>query len=60
MIESLGWEYQGCADDSMGERTLAGADTASGDMTIEKCINFCKDEGYSLAGLEYASQCYCK
>ncbi|KAK4556946.1 hypothetical protein LTR86_005927 [Recurvomyces mirabilis] len=59
VVSSLGWEYQGCANDSVVTRTLQGANTASNSMTIETCIDFCKGKGYSLAGLEYASQCYC-
>lgn len=51
---SLGWEYVGCANDSVSQRTLSGASTNSGSMTVETCIKYCKSEGYSLAGLEYA------
>ncbi|KAK6394058.1 hypothetical protein LTR65_001904 [Meristemomyces frigidus] len=58
-ITPLGWAYQGCANDSVSERTFSGASASSDDMTIETCINYCKGKGYSLAGLEYASQCYC-
>ena len=28
-------------------------------MTIELCLDACNAAGYSLAGAEYASQCYC-
>lgn len=28
-------------------------------MTIESCQAFCTSNNYALAGLEYASQCYC-
>ncbi|KAK5135850.1 hypothetical protein LTR08_004499 [Meristemomyces frigidus] len=59
VITSLGWEYQGCANDSVSQRTLQGASTSAGDMTVQKCINYCKGQGYRLAGLEFASQCYC-
>lgn len=58
-VTSSGWAYAGCANDSVSARTFRGATWFSNDMTIEGCINFCKDKGYSLAGLEYASQCYC-
>lgn len=60
MIQSLGWEYKGCAGDNVNARTLQAASTATDDMTIEKCINYCKSAGYSLAGLEYAKECYCE
>ncbi|KAK5107029.1 hypothetical protein LTR62_001918 [Meristemomyces frigidus] len=59
IASTLEWEYQGCANDSVSTRTLSGASTSSDTMTIETCIAFCKSKGYSLAGLEYASQCYC-
>jgi len=58
-VESLGWEYVGCANDSVVTRTFQGASSASDTMTISQCLEYCKSEGYSLAGLEYASQCYC-
>jgi hypothetical protein len=29
------------------------------DMTVEKCVDFCTAKGFSWAGLEYASECYC-
>jgi hypothetical protein len=57
--KSLSWEYVGCANDSMSTRTFSGATSANNNMTVEYCINFCKGKGYSLAGLEYATQCYC-
>jgi len=60
MVSSLGWEYQGCAADNVASRTFVGASTSSDNMTVETCIEYCKSEGYSLAGLEYASQCYCE
>ncbi|RMY71810.1 hypothetical protein D0863_04914 [Hortaea werneckii] len=59
MIPSVGWEYQGCASDDIASRTLTGGFTWSDDMTVQHCIDYCKGEGFSLAGLEYANQCYC-
>ncbi|KAK4902978.1 hypothetical protein LTR49_026957 [Elasticomyces elasticus] len=57
--KELSWEYAGCAADSVAARTLQAASTSSDDMTVETCIKYCKDKGYSLAGLEFANQCYC-
>ncbi|EMC98661.1 hypothetical protein BAUCODRAFT_377209 [Baudoinia panamericana UAMH 10762] len=57
--KSLGWEYVGCANDSVSARTFQAASSSSNTMTVETCIKFCSGKGYSLAGLEYASQCYC-
>ncbi|KAK3069193.1 hypothetical protein LTR53_012654, partial [Teratosphaeriaceae sp. CCFEE 6253] len=59
VTSSLGWEYVGCANDSLSTRTLQGASTSADDMTVATCIKYCKGKGYSLAGLEYGSQCYC-
>ncbi|KAI6806951.1 WSC-domain-containing protein, partial [Hortaea werneckii] len=59
MIQSVGWEYQGCASDDIASRTLTGGFTWSDDMTVQHCVDYCKGEGFSLAGLEYANQCYC-
>ena len=57
--KSLGWAYAGCANDSLSTRTFQGANWFSNSMTVEACIKYCKSQGFSLAGLEYASQCYC-
>ncbi|KAF2774222.1 WSC-domain-containing protein, partial [Teratosphaeria nubilosa] len=59
VTSSLDWEYVGCANDSTATRTFSGSSTYNDNMTVEYCINYCKGEGYSLAGLEYATQCYC-
>ncbi|KAK4952659.1 hypothetical protein LTR10_009465 [Elasticomyces elasticus] len=57
--KDLSWEYAGCAADNVAARTLQADSTSSDDMTVETCIKYCKDKGYSLAGLEFANQCYC-
>lgn len=59
VTKSLDFAYQGCATDDYYTRTFTGASTSSDNMTVESCINFCKGKGYSLAGLEYARECYC-
>lgn len=43
----------------VGGRALTGASTATGDMTIEKCTSYCVAAGFSMAGMEYSSECYC-
>lgn len=40
-----------------GERTLGLYNTASNDMTVEKCATFCADAEFF--GLEYGRECYC-
>jgi hypothetical protein len=59
VTSSLKWQYVGCGSDDMSSRTLNSASTSSDSMTVGSCISFCEAKGYSYAGLEYASQCYC-
>lgn len=58
------WDYQGCANDLGSAQPTARAlngtylyDTAG--MTVQKCLAFCANANYPLAGVEYRSQCYC-
>ncbi|CAG8979221.1 hypothetical protein HYALB_00011278 [Hymenoscyphus albidus] len=52
--------YTGCALDTPGQaRTLQGASLERGDMTIDSCIDFCVQQGFDLAGVEYGKQCFC-
>ncbi|EXJ86553.1 hypothetical protein A1O3_03506 [Capronia epimyces CBS 606.96] len=54
------WQYMGCSFDTGTPRPLAGKSyTNSTGMTIESCTAFCKQNGYFLSGMEYATQCYC-
>ena len=57
-MTSQGYKYVGCATDG-STRTLSGAYEANNNMTVEGCVEFCKASGYTYAGLEYASQCFC-
>ncbi|KAK1060229.1 hypothetical protein LTR74_012048 [Friedmanniomyces endolithicus] len=59
VTSALGWEYVGCANDSLSERTFQGSSSGSASMTVETCIASCKAGGFTLAGLEFGSQCYC-
>lgn len=54
-----GWDYVGCAPDSVSSRTFNNASMMSDSMTVDVCLAFCKNKGLHYAGLEYASQCYC-
>ena len=29
------------------------------EMTIEKCVHFCREKGFSIAGLQWQIECYC-
>lgn len=59
---AAGWTAQGCYTDSVAARSLpyGAAVPGGGDaMTIDLCLAACKASGYTIAGVEYASQCYC-
>jgi hypothetical protein len=54
-----GWTYLGCGTDDYFNRALTKANTASDDMTNEKCAAFCSSKGHSVFGTEYSKECYC-
>ncbi|KAK4207615.1 WSC domain-containing protein [Rhypophila decipiens] len=48
----------GCyTDNEGGGRALSDSQTASDDMTVEKCATFCSR--YNVFGVEYGRECYC-
>ncbi|KAI0121104.1 WSC domain-containing protein [Xylariales sp. AK1849] len=53
------WAFAGCAADSGSQRTLSGYSFSASNMTVGYCTATCKAQGYPLAGLEYARECYC-
>ncbi|KAL1955708.1 hypothetical protein VTO42DRAFT_8180 [Malbranchea cinnamomea] len=54
-----GWDYAGCYVDNLNGRIMAYQQPDSPDLTIESCVSLCADQGYVVAGMEYASQCFC-
>ncbi|CDZ96275.1 Glycoside hydrolase, family 71 [Phaffia rhodozyma] len=52
------WTSVGCVTDG-SSRALTGASTSTSSMTIESCEVYCRSMSYTIAGLEYGSQCYC-
>ncbi|KAF2153926.1 putative WSC domain protein, partial [Myriangium duriaei CBS 260.36] len=60
-VTSLGWAYQGCANDDVNSRTLTGTSniysTNQATTDVETCIKSCL--GSTYAGLEYGKQCFC-
>ncbi|KAK4686692.1 hypothetical protein P7C73_g3429, partial [Tremellales sp. Uapishka_1] len=57
-----GWTRQGCIAESHGGRALTYDATSlitKGTMTGEACAQQCAQAGYTMAGTEYSSQCYC-
>ncbi|PWN20147.1 WSC-domain-containing protein [Microstroma glucosiphilum] len=53
--------YQGCYKDPTGGRALKTKLTSltASKMTIESCQAGCTAAGYSVAGLQYADECWC-
>jgi hypothetical protein len=52
-----GYELVSCWTDRGNRRTLRDALTASDDMTLEMCADFCSD--YIYWGTEYSKECFC-
>ncbi|TDZ14852.1 WSC domain-containing protein [Colletotrichum sidae] len=58
------WAYMGCFSDSPSSRVLSGDSwcvdaTGPEGLTQEKCIAFCDQKGYGMAGVEWGKECYC-
>ncbi|KAM7189434.1 hypothetical protein V8F20_010164 [Naviculisporaceae sp. PSN 640] len=49
----------GCYTEGYQVRALAGAFHWSSTLTIAGCASFCQSSGYTIAGAEYGSECYC-
>ncbi|KAL8809186.1 MAG: hypothetical protein Q9200_003633 [Gallowayella weberi] len=54
-----GWTYKGCYVDNANGRILINTQPSSSTQTNEKCIAACQAAGYSVAGMEFGSECYC-
>lgn len=59
LTQTQKWAYAGCGTDSIYARKFTGASTSSKTMTVETCVDFCSDKGFSVAGAEYGNECYC-
>ncbi|KAJ5632965.1 hypothetical protein N7490_009304 [Penicillium lividum] len=58
----IGWSYLGCYSDNKSTRALTGiqfADLGIDNVTSTGCMEYCGNAGFSLAGTEYAGQCFC-
>ncbi|KAF3905623.1 hypothetical protein ABW21_db0201630 [Orbilia brochopaga] len=55
----LGWSYTGCWTEISARAINGYRPPSSTSMTTAGCISICKGKGYSIAGLENASECYC-
>jgi hypothetical protein len=47
------------SSDSVTARSLSVRKTVTGGMTVEACTAACRASGYTLAGVEYSTECYC-
>ncbi|TDL23452.1 hypothetical protein BD410DRAFT_838937 [Rickenella mellea] len=53
------WQSLGCYNDTQAARTLTVGQGVNGQVTVESCTTACANNGYPLAGVEYAAECYC-
>ncbi|KAF8621390.1 hypothetical protein AX15_007844 [Amanita polypyramis BW_CC] len=53
------WTSLGCYSDNVNGRALPNGVAVTGSMTNAKCTSACLAGGFSLAGTEYAAECYC-
>jgi hypothetical protein len=58
-VTSKGYKYIGCGLDNASTRTLNDELLTGDDMTVNKCIDFCKGKSTKYAGIVYGSQCFC-
>jgi hypothetical protein len=54
-----GFAYKGCWVDGPGFRIMGNQQTDDPDMTISSCSQACAALGYTVAGMEYSTQCFC-
>ncbi|KAK7696501.1 hypothetical protein QCA50_001159 [Cerrena zonata] len=59
-VPSVGlWKSLGCFSDNGGSRTLGNQFQPTGNFSVETCTDTCFNNGYPLAGMEFADECYC-
>ncbi|PVH75465.1 copper radical oxidase [Cadophora sp. DSE1049] len=54
-----GYGFFGCYTEGTTGRCLLNPVAVTGGMTVGLCVQACKTAGYSMAGIEYASECWC-
>lgn len=60
LVLPANWTSQGCWVDGAFGRILTGHQFDDNeDLTIESCIASCSAQGFSVAGVEYAEECWC-
>jgi hypothetical protein len=53
-----GWKYGGCYNEGQNGRAITNQQNLASN-TIENCVTSCIAAGYTVAGLEFSSQCFC-
>ncbi|UJO20415.1 WSC domain-containing protein [Fulvia fulva] len=54
------FKYAGCYTDTSSDgRSIANRQTDDPKMTVESCIKVCSSKGFTVAGVQYAQECYC-
>ncbi|HEV7557475.1 MAG TPA: WSC domain-containing protein [Kofleriaceae bacterium] len=51
--------YQGCFSDDAAHTSLPVYTSNEAGMTPSLCSSYCTAEGYSYAGVQYSTQCFC-
>jgi glucan endo-1,3-alpha-glucosidase len=51
-----GWAYEGCVEESNGQRLLQGFAFSSGQTDQDNCASVCGAMGYQFAGTQYANE----
>ncbi|KXN83001.1 Putative fungistatic metabolite, partial [Leucoagaricus sp. SymC.cos] len=54
-----GWAYNACWVDNAHGRILQTQIPDSQTLTVEACIQTCDAQNFTVAGLEFATQCFC-
>lgn len=54
-----GWTSQGCWVDGLNGRILTKQQPDNAQNTLESCVQTCAGLGYTIAGAEYGTECYC-
>lgn len=53
------WTYAGCYVDNAYGRILPQNPSNPNNLTVESCVTTCRNLGYTVAGAEYSTQCFC-
>jgi len=55
----VGMDFLGCYTEGNNRCALKTPAYGIGGMTVAGCVSACNTAGYSMAGVEYAEECYC-